>query len=168
MKDLRISLLMEPPGTHVRAWQQLWVVTVTPPSLAVQVEIEGGLWLFVEIVIDRPALPVVPAVVVTGGGGAGVTVWLELQRWSSLVIDLCSPSLLSNLLAEVCMFILVMDLWVGSFPVDLEPSFLLLVSCLSVIPAKFLSTCCLSNNCCCLSRICFQRVCVCSLSFRFL
>ena len=25
MKDLRISLLMEPPGTHVRAWQQLWV-----------------------------------------------------------------------------------------------------------------------------------------------
>jgi len=55
------------------------VVTVTPPGLAVYVEIEGGLCVFVEIhVIDLPTVPLVVAEVVTGCAGGVVTVWLEL------------------------------------------------------------------------------------------
>ena len=51
-----------------------------------------------------------------------VTALLELYLWSSLVMDLCSPSLLSSLEAEVFMLSLVILRCVGSFPVDLEPS----------------------------------------------
>ena len=52
-----------------------------------------------------------------------VTALLELYLlWSSRVMDLWSPSLLSSLEAEVFMLSLVMLRWVGSFPVDLDPS----------------------------------------------
>ena len=61
-----------------------------------------------------------------------MTVLLELYLlWSSLVMDLYSPGLVSSLLALVLRRVMLR--WVGSFPVDLDPSLVETLSCRSVM-----------------------------------